>query len=84
MSYHDYGPIGVGGFSPLGDDSTIYRSPASYQQPFPAYDPAESHHGDLGGGIEMEQHARPHMPTHQDSQNTVYSTASTLFPSKLS
>jgi len=96
MSHPNYGP--VGGFSPLGgEDHTIYRSPASYQQPFPSYD-SDHYHGDLGGGIELEQQ-RPFDPAHKspgvyssevpydpaphpDSKARMYSTSSTVFPSE--
>jgi hypothetical protein len=83
MAHPSYG-LGVGGFSPLGaDDHTIYQSPASYQQPFHSYDP-DVHHGDLGGGIEM-QHQKLYDSAHDeayiDDRARMYSTSSTVFPS---
>lgn len=92
MSHPNYGPP-VGGFSPLGgEEHTLYRSPASYQQPFPSYDTGYHDHGDLGGGIEMEQqrpyydtahsdNSAPYDPAHPDRKDRMYSTSSTVFPS---
>ncbi|KAL5328105.1 hypothetical protein ACEPPN_005813 [Leptodophora sp. 'Broadleaf-Isolate-01'] len=68
-----YAPVAA--FSPLDDERTIYRSPASYARPFPPYDPNQNH-GDLGdAGIEMDTR-RPDPPKHDRSNDTMYSTFS--------
>ncbi|KAH7327516.1 hypothetical protein BKA65DRAFT_68441 [Rhexocercosporidium sp. MPI-PUGE-AT-0058] len=68
-----YAPVAA--FSPLDDERTGYRSPASYAKPFPPYDPNENH-GDLGdAGIEMGSR-RPDPPRHDRSHETMYSTFS--------
>ena len=65
----------VGNFSPLDDERTVYRSPASYAGRFPQYDSNQSH-GDLGdAGFEMEMR-RPDPPRHDRSHDTMYSTFS--------
>jgi hypothetical protein len=76
MAHSNYGPVKP--FSPLDEDGTIYRSPATYSQPFPSYD--HNHYGDLGSAeIEMSG-IRPNPPMHSDTKDTVQSQA-TLFPS---
>ncbi|CZR66427.1 uncharacterized protein PAC_16328 [Phialocephala subalpina] len=74
MAHSNYGPVRP--FSSLEEEGTIYRSPATYSQPFPAYD---DHHGDLGSsGIEMGNVRPP--PQHSDTKDSMHSQA-TLFPS---
>jgi hypothetical protein len=67
-----YGPVG---FSPLDDEPTSYRSPASYAHPFPPYVPDD---GDIAAAYEMRDRQADALK-HKQSENTVYS--STIFPS---